>query len=297
MSSPVKGGSNARLVLCHFHIFKNSGTSFDQLLAENFPGEPVAFDGPYPFSVFPQDELLKVIRHHGSATAFTSHQVRLPVPAALDIEVLPVVFLRHPLLRVRSVYEYLHRRERGVGVRRLLRFAARSTYTSRDEARASELSFADWVREALDGQRPLGNLSNAQVQLLGGVYGRKALSRTRPAAKGGVEADLAQALRNLAAVELLARTECYGRDVARFSEPLAARGIAFNYRDRRPANTTARDLDRPLAERLDGVRKSLGDELYDRLAAVNRGDLALYQWACDRLDGAAPGGASSDPAR
>jgi hypothetical protein len=223
--------------------------------------------------------------------------VRLPVPAALDIEVLPVVFLRHPLLRVRSVYEYLHRRERGAGVRRLLRFAARSNYTSRDEARASELSFADWVREALDGQRPLGNLSNAQVQLLGGVYGRKALSRTRPAAKGGVAADLAQALRNLAAVELLARTEYYGRDVARFSGALADRGIEFNYRERRPANTTARDLDRPLGERLDAIRKSLGDELCDRLADVNREDLALYRWACERLEGTAPGGDGAGTAR
>ena len=279
-----------RTVLCHYHVFKNSGTSFDALLAENFRGEPVAFDGPYPFSVFPQDELLKVIRHHPQATAFTSHQVRLPVPAALDIDVLPVVFLRHPLLRVRSVYEYLHRRERGSGVKRLFRFAARSTYTSRDEERASALSFADWVREALDGARPLGNLSNAQTQLLGGVYGRRALSRVRPASEGGVEADLAQALRNLAAVRLLARTEFYGADVARFGDQLAPRGIAFSYRERAPANTTARDIDRPLAERLERVRESLGDDLYERLAGVNGEDLALYRRACERLDGALPDG-------
>ncbi|WP_035514423.1 hypothetical protein [Pseudohaliea rubra] len=281
-------GGERRVALCHYHIFKNSGTSFDELLAENFPGEPVAFDGPYPFSVFVQDELLKVIRNHPKATAFTSHQVRLPVPAALDIEVLPVVFLRHPLLRVRSVYEYLRRRERGSGLRRLFRFAVRSTYTSRDEERASELSFPDWVREALDGQRPIGNLSNAQTQLLGGVYGRRSLMRVRPAAAGGVEADLAQALRNLAAVELLARTEYYQQDVASFSDRLAARGIAFSYRERRPANTTARDLDKPLSERLERMSESLGDELYERLAAVNRDDLALYRRVCERLDGAVP---------
>jgi hypothetical protein len=293
----VAAGDGRRVVLCHYHIFKNSGTSFDELLAENFRGEPVAFDGPYPFSVFVQDELLKVIRNHPKATAFSSHQVRLPVPAALDIEVLPVVFLRHPLLRVRSVYEYLHRRERGSGVKRLFRFAVRSTYTSRDEERASELSFPEWVREALDGQRPIGNLSNAQAQLLGGVYGRRALSRVRPAADGGVEVDLAQALRNLAAVDLLARTECYGDDVARFSEILAARGIDFRYRDRRPANTTAQDLDRPLAERLDRVRESLGEELYERLAAVNKVDLALYRWASERLDSSAAGAAAPAPMR
>jgi hypothetical protein len=279
-----------RTVLCHYHIFKNSGTSFDALLAENFPGEPVAFDGPYPFTVFAQDELLKVIRHHPKATAFTSHQVRLPVPVALDIEVLPVVFLRHPLLRVRSVYEYLHRRERGSGVKRLFRFAARSAYTSRDQRRASELSFSQWVGEALDGKRPLGNLSNAQAQLLGGVYQRRALARTRSAAEGGVEADLAQALRNLTAVPLLARTEFYARDVPRFSEPLAARGMDFCYRERQPANATARDIGRPLPERLDRVRKALGDELFGRLTAVNGQDVDLYRWVCESLDDAIPEG-------
>ncbi|MHA7816832.1 MAG: hypothetical protein ACX93N_10170 [Pseudohaliea sp.] len=277
-----------RTVICHYHIFKNSGTSFDQLLEENFPGEPIAFDGPYPFSVISQDELLKVIRNHPKATAFSSHQVRLPVPAALDVEVLPVVFLRHPLLRVRSVYEYLHRRERGTGLRRLFRFAARAGFTSRDEERAGRLSFAEWVREALDGERPLGNLSNAQAQLLGGVYGRRSLSRTRGAAAGGVEVDLAQALRNLAAVELLARTEFYGPDVARFADTLSARGVDFFYIDRRPANRTAGDIDRPLEERLGRVREALGEALCDRLLAVNEADLELYRRACERLDGEVP---------
>ena len=276
-----------RTVICHYHIFKNSGTSFDELLAASFRGAPVAFDGPFPFSVFSQDELLKVVRHHPAAVAFSSHQVRLPVPVALDVEILPVVFLRHPLLRLRSVYEFQHRRAPGPG-RRVLRVLGAgdgAEYTPRDAQRAGQVSFPEWVREALDQERPLGNVSNVQTQLLGGVYGRRALRRARPAAEGGVEADLAQARRNLAAVPLLARTEWFGADVACFEATLAAHGLTFRYRERRPANTTATDLRQPLAARLDGVRGALGEELYGRLERVNAQDLALYRWARDRLDG------------
>lgn len=274
-----------RHVICHYHIFKNSGTSFDELLAENYSDGPVAFDGPFPFSVFSQDELLKVVRNHPRAQAFTSHQIRLPVPVSLEIEVLPVVFLRHPLLRLRSVHEFQQRRAQGAGVKRLFGGDEESSFKPRDAERAGELGFAEWVREALDGERPLGNLSNVQTQLLGGVYGRRALQRVHPAAAGGIDSDLAQALRNLATVPLLARTERYAADVARFGEQLQQKGVPFHYRDRRPANTTSTDLDQPLATRLERVREVLGEALYTRLEAVNAQDLALYRWANDQLDG------------
>ena len=273
-----------RHVICHYHIFKNSGTSFDAVLADNVGSHLVSFDGPFPFSVFDQDELLKVVRNHGAAHAFSSHQIRLPVPVSLEIRILPVVFLRHPLLRIRSFYTFFcQRANQKQGLRRMLPGAARPGFVSRDEASSKELDFAAWLQEAIDGSRPLNNISNAQTQLLCGAYGRRGLMRVLPVADGGVIADIDQARRNLCAVELLARTEHFSADVARFAAPLADCGIEFTLRERKPANTTSGDISRPLDARLAALREQIGDALYNELEMLNRQDLQLYDEVCERL--------------
>lgn len=273
-----------RHVICHYHIFKNSGTSFDEVLADNVGSRLVSFDGPFPFSVFNQDELLKVVRNHGAARAFSSHQVRLPVPASLEVRIIPVVFVRHPLLRIRSVYEFFRQRAgQEQGLRRLLPGMGGAAFTSRDEASSTALDFVGWLQEAVEGRRPLNNISNAQTQLLCGAYSRRGLMRVLPPTEGGVIADIDQARRNLCAVELLARTEHFSADVARFSAPLAACGIEFTPRERKPANTTSKDISRPLAARLAALREQIGEELYARLETLNQQDLQLYAEVDQRL--------------
>lgn len=274
-----------RHVICHYHIFKNSGTSFDEVLTDNVGPRLVSFDGPFPFSVFNQDELLKVVRNHAGAQAFSSHQIRLPVPASLEVNIIPVVFLRHPLLRIRSAYEFFRQRSgKEQGLRRFLPGAERPGFTSMDEASSTELGLAGWLQEAIEGARPLNNISNAQTQLLCGIHGRRGLMRATSPGEGGILADLEQARRNLRAVDLLARTEHFAADVARFSAPLAECGIDFTLREREPANTTSKDISRPLDERLAALREQIGGELYDRLETLNRQDLQLYDEVCQRLD-------------
>ena len=48
-----------RHVICHYHIYKNSGTTFDHLLARNFGDRHVCFDGPFPYFTIGQKELAK----------------------------------------------------------------------------------------------------------------------------------------------------------------------------------------------------------------------------------------------
>ena len=107
--------------------------------------------------------------------------------------------------------------------------------------------------------------------------------RVTSPAEGGVIADLDQARRNLSAVELLARTEHFSTDVGRFAAPLAECGIAFTLRERKPANTTSKDISRPLEARLAALREQIGDELYGHLETLNRQDLRLYSEVCERL--------------
>ncbi len=254
-----------RRVICHYHIFKNSGTSFDELLKKNYGGKFFTFDGPFPFFKISQDELARVIRNTGSL-AYSCHQLTLPVPAALECEVLPVVFVRHPMLRIRSVYQ----------------FGKKSPTTTPGGEEAGSMSFEQWVLADHDNVAKLGAISNEQTRRLGATYGKEGLKR-RTHDRGFI-GDICQARRNLAAVELLARTEFYQRDVLGFEAILAEKGLSFKYHDLEPSNTTSTDLVAGIDERLDNVRDELGSKTYNILMDLNRQDLELFDYACQRLD-------------
>jgi len=254
-----------RTVIVHYHIFKNSGTSFERLLDENFGDGHLLFDGPFRFSKIDQDELRKVILNT-DYQAYSSHQLNLPVPTLLEVDVEPVVFVRHPLLRLRSIYE----------------FGRRSPETVRDGDSLADLDFAGWVRLSQRDGPGMAVLSNAQTRNLAGVYRQGALQRRM--LDGSFEFDLAQARRNLDSVKLLARTEFFDRDVPRFEVLLEERGIEFRYRRYEPSNRTASDLEQPLAQRLEALREELGEALYAELERYNRQDLELLEYVDRRLE-------------
>lgn len=253
-----------RTVICHYHIYKNSGTTFDGILTRNFGDRHLCFDGPFPYFSINQQELLKVIQRNPSVVAFSSHQVTLPVPSSLDTNILPVVFVRHPLLRIQSIYSFKRAEKDG-------------TDTSRN---AGEMDFDAWCRHCLADPREVTLISNAQTRMLGAVTGEPALAqRTRT----GMAYDFNQALRNLRTVDLLARTEHFDADVARFPGVLARHGIEFSIEDTTPMNVTASDLGKSLEERTRHLEESLPEATYQALLAANAQDLALYDEVCKRL--------------
>ena len=253
-----------RHVICHYHIYKNSGTTFDHILERNFGARHVRFDGPFPYFSIGHRELAKVIARNRAAVAFSSHQITLPVPASLDFNVLPAVFVRHPLLRIYSIYRYTRSENDG-------------TLTSDN---ATRMDFDEWCRTCLAHSLEIVQVSNSQTRMLGGQAGEVSLSRRH---KDWMEYDLQQALRNLRLVELLARTEHFSGDVGRFPAALAGYGIEFVVDGTEPQNVTGSDLGKAVGERLAQVQAELSPGTYASLVAANRQDLAVYATAASLL--------------
>lgn len=88
----------------HFHIFKNAGSSLDSFLEHNFKGFCGSLEGPQPWSTLCPNDLLKYVLDHPYLVAVSSHQARLPLPTHNKIIFHPLLFLRHPIDRVESVY-------------------------------------------------------------------------------------------------------------------------------------------------------------------------------------------------
>jgi hypothetical protein len=246
-----------RHVICHYHIYKNSGTTFDHLLGRNFGERHIRFDGPFPYFTIGQKELAKVIARNKACVAFSSHQISLPVPASLDFNVLPVVFVRHPLLRIYSIYRYKRLENDG-------------TLTSEH---AASMDFDQWCNASLGHAAEVVQVSNSQTRMLGAQAGDVSLMRRH---KEWMEYDLQQALRNLRCVELLARTEHFSADVSRFPAILSRYGIAFDAAEAEPQNVTGSDLDKTVEQRLEQVMAELQPATREKLLAANRQDLSLY---------------------
>lgn len=248
-----------RTVVCHYHIYKNSGTSFDNALARNFGEAHLSFDGPFPYFAIDRVQLDRIISRNPGQRAFSSHQIRLPVPAALDYRVLAATFLRNPFLRVASIW-------------RFKRAHADGTRTS-DLAR--RLGFADWLDEALSDPQEITHVSNAQTRILGEDGTGRLLMRR---GAGRMEYDLEQARANLRNVALLGRTDHYDADILRIARLLRAEGIDFDPPPPRRLNATDASTG-VVEERVDALFADLPEALGARFVAANDQDLALYDHA------------------
>jgi hypothetical protein len=95
-----------RRVLLHFHIFKNAGTTIEDILAQTFFERFARFDKPEHESVISSAEVVEFVRQNPAIQAVSSHQLRYPLPAAPGILFFDLCFLRDPLDRIRSSYDY-----------------------------------------------------------------------------------------------------------------------------------------------------------------------------------------------
>jgi hypothetical protein len=91
-------------VLVHYHIFKNAGTSVDFALERSFGSRWTSFEGSDAFDFQTSEQLGAFLQDRPDIRAVSSHQARPPLPFP---HCRPIVFLRHPLLRARSAYEFI----------------------------------------------------------------------------------------------------------------------------------------------------------------------------------------------
>ena len=248
-----------RHVLVHYHIYKNSGTSFENVLDTSFGARHERFDGPYPFFTINQDQLDQIIERRKDAIAFSTHQALLPQPSSTSYRVVAAMFMRHPILRLGSIYRYKHGSDDGTLTARL----------------ATEHDFSGWIEESFAHRTELTQISNPQTRYLAGVYGRQAIVEVR---RDLLSYDLITAKRNLSNVEMLGRTECFDADIRRFAKIAAGFGIELRIPENCHHNATDTSSE-PVGQRAEALLSELPSTMRDRLMAANRQDFELYELA------------------
>src|SRR5437763_15551616 len=106
VSRAPRSVSKKRDVLVQFHIFKNAGMSVDQSLQQYFGADWIAFDPPAPDIGVGNNDLVATLEAQPNVAAVSSHQLRFPLGGSEHIRLHTILLLRHPIDRVRSIYDY-----------------------------------------------------------------------------------------------------------------------------------------------------------------------------------------------
>ncbi len=248
-----QGPAGGPPLILHYHIFKNAGSSVDAVLRSSFGGAWTGFEGTNAHDVQSAGDIARFLAAHPEVRALSTHLGRPPLPHAAC---LPIAFLRHPLLRARSVYEFV-----------------RHDPAQPDHGAAARDSFSGYVRWALASNDGGIVIRNYQVVHLSTASFRcPSILETE-----ATEHDLDEACTLLAGWGMVGIVEEFARSAALFQHrygPLAP-GLDFQpvWHNRLATVRTA-----PVTELLEEVHDALGDELLARLQAANALDMRLYEF-------------------
>jgi hypothetical protein len=238
-----------KAVILHYHFFKNAGTSVDEILQQNFPGQWInaEFDG-----MDNRDAVGQWIGAHPEAVAFSSHTAQFPLPARADIRIFPILFLRDPLDRIRSAYD----------------FEKTQISDSLGARLARQTDLAGYIRNRLDISNDYQCRNFQTFRLARLVPGPRIAELDRAVS----------ALRQLPFVGVVERFDLSMKRLELLLRPLFPGFTAFTARRNVKAEGGS-----SLEERREALRKTIGGALFDELLEANMKDICLHQAAATVL--------------
>ena len=176
-----------------------------------------------------------------------------------------MVFIRNPLLRLRSVFLFGKRSAEKV----------LETVKRPDPLAGLE----EWITQKLSEN--LLQISNLQTSMLSRRYNLPPKLEGR---EGRAHLDLQLAINHLSVVPCLGRVEYFDIDVSSFTETLSRYDIPFLYTKRKAENVSSPDHQSTVEEQLQSMESSLSPETWQKLHWLNHQDLALYEIAHEMVE-------------
>jgi hypothetical protein len=240
--SPAGSLASTRNVIVHFHNFKSAGTSLDFILQNNFGRHWIEWE-----EAAEPAALAALLDTFPNLQAVSSHTVTLRLPEVPHIQFFPIVFLRHPIDRVPSVYRFYQKYKRHPG-------------EAAEMARRSDLkSFVEWQ---LEHGRQFRN------------YFTERLAHWHTTPEYLRKSELERALQTVSELPFIGLVEDFDTSRVRLEAYLKPHFPGFRGQAVR-INSTRRP-DGPADRLQDDLRETLGDRIYERLLAANQDDLILY---------------------
>ena len=255
-----------RKVILHYHLFKNAGTSVDHILKENFGelrwrNQEFDFPGYHRTSAILSGQstaplVRKWLREHPEALVLSSHSAIMPIPELPGTTIFPIVFVRHPLIRLNSSYVFQ-------------RSQFQEWIDNVTTRLAQERNFAGYLEGLLDlKKQSLARNFNA-VRLAAAVPGTPEQLKQR-------------ALRALEALPFVGVVERFSQSLLVLQHWLEPHFPGFQAP---PAwlNASPSSAVSP-KERLADIEEQLGASLYGRVTEANQMDIEVHRAALRKIE-------------
>lgn len=243
-----------RVVILHYHLFKNAGTSLDAALKDNFDetkGEWVTKEFP-AWAPKNRAEVKQWIIDNPQAKCFSSHTAIFPVPQIEGVEIIPVIFMRNPFDRIASAYSF-ETKQGGDGFGSVL-------------ARHTDLAGYIETRLSLFHDRQCRNFHAHRLA-------------TMFSDQQGDEARRAKmAIERLPFIGLVER---YAESLSQLESLLHDKGfdgISLQALERNVSRGTQKTVE----EKVEELKDKVGDKIFNKLIDANKLDMELYQYVVDR---------------
>jgi hypothetical protein len=241
---PATDAGEKRCVIIHYHLFKNAGSSVDKVLKDNFGSAWATQEYAGQPARVMADAVCDFLAGHPEIRVLSSHTLRLPPPDISGVEIFPIIFVRHPIDRIRSAYGFERQWPRDDAGSRV----------------AAELDFAGYIRVWLS----TNGRNHRSFQTW-------RLAMAEPAAPG---TELERALCVAERLPFVGCVEAFDASMLVLERLLAPRFPEFRTFAAYENVTRGKES---LEERLAAIEGELGDVLYDELVAANADDLVLHR--------------------
>jgi hypothetical protein len=239
-----------RFIILHYHILKNAGSTIENILDRNFGERFARLDTEHRDGRIEQDDIIDYLERHPAIEAVSSHQIHYPVPRARGYLFFDWCFLRDPIDRLRSTYDY---------------FRQHTADGDPLSDAANRLEFAAYIRCLLE--RFPEQVDNPQTNLLAnGAADRE----TFPS-------DFEPALRRMLETVFLGVVDLYEQSVVAGRYRMRAVFPWLNFAQ--PAVNVSRGLEGSLASRRLQFRSAVGRSVYREVLRLNALDFRLLRAA------------------
>ena len=244
------GPALMRLVILHYHIFKNAGSTIEDILDHSFGERFAKLDTPAHEGLISNPDMVRFFDARPNLRAFSSHQVRHPLPEAPGYLFFDICFLRDPIDRIRSIYTYFRQKPNPADAMSEL---------------ANRTALGDFIAGMIQ-DFPLF-VKNVQVNLLA-----CAGDSDEPEPR-----DLDLAIQRMLATSFLGVVDCFDQSVAAGAHALRC---AFPELDcARPAVNVSDGLEGTVASRTEKLRQACSPEVFEELLRLNSLDRQLVDRA------------------
>lgn len=251
-----------RKIILHHHIFKNAGVSIDYSLRASFGERWCPIEGELPWSTINKDEVVRFIKANPSCCAISSHQARIIRNDPSGFKIFPIIFLRHPIDRVGSCYEYERAVNSGyhtsVAAQNGLKYYIDYCLGSNNEFTATAIKNYQTLHlsTALDG------VPDARKVLPNESSLREAIAYLDKLPAFGI------------VDEFDASLQLFHDWLVKFFPEIKFEAVILNASERRGAT---------VSEKIDRLKAEVGEYLYKRIIDNNALDLRLYNFAKKRF--------------